>query len=998
MASMMSGDLQYGVATLSGETDITVSNLTATTITATDITTGSLITTTGIKANATQTINFGSNAPTMSGANIANTTIPDAALSGNVALKNASQTFTNQNEFSDILNITGTINAKTGMNQCGRDAQDIRIGDHALYNQNTPSRENIALGYNTLRNLSSTSANTNVAVGHASGQNITSGDANTFIGGRAGRYLTSGTNNLFFGADCGSGIISGNSNFAAGQAMVVSSAGGGYTYPQNNIGIGGNAFAYVGTVPSANIAIGAYSLYNDSGNGFGGTYTTAIGPNAGVRFGTNGSHSVFIGGCYNEPSNVNPINSSYTYVCCIGVDARADKSHCVVLGTEQEETIARGGLKVISTYANSYVGWCWNINLDGDIVFCENGNVNNYTIRITGAGAYNPGTKVGSIWAPSGQLIINEIDCDLFNLTTTNFSVPDGTILDNFLTSNVVLKNVTNVFTPGVSQDAIQVNTYGATAYLFMNADGIIGYYDWNTLLRSWQITPDGIPTFKTQIKIQNSNNNTLISPTLTSSFTGTNCTIMGTNAGNNLGSNDSIVAIGTNALYSLTNGNGFENMAIGNGAMYYLSKGNYNTAIGKQVGNALTYDCYENIMVGRNIALQQFTKPITYILYTGATLTSQSTLTMTAIPSGLYAGCRLLCYYSGNSHTAEVLSYNPTTFVITLGNTVSITTSTYMYFFEKELTTASYLNPTLRTSVLSFTIGTGLNIYAGEKMSYQTSATLVTTVGVASYNSGSGLLTLSSNVTVLASTTLYFMDTTYSWGANCNNNTFYGSQNMSRICTGASGNTCIGQNVMSANDATTSKNYVGGSNNTAVGINAGSLCYFKSNTNTFIGANADILSSSDNNNISHATAIGADAKVFQSNTVMLGSSSDIVHIPNQINIRTQFMPYAVSTITGTVSLTAPFYGTYIINTATTPITISLPASISGNMVGMQIWFKRITNANVVNVNLVSGSNIIYTRNSSTSTVGSALNSLLPATQYAALMICLSTTSWAIII
>ena len=174
MASMMSGDLQYGVATLSGETDITVSNLTATTITATDITTGSLITTTGIKANATQTINFGSNAPTMSGANIANTTIPDAALSGNVALKNASQTFTNQNEFSDILNITGKINAKTGMNQCGRDAQDIRIGDHALYNQNTPSRENIALGYNTLRNLSSTSANTNVAVGHAAGQNITS--------------------------------------------------------------------------------------------------------------------------------------------------------------------------------------------------------------------------------------------------------------------------------------------------------------------------------------------------------------------------------------------------------------------------------------------------------------------------------------------------------------------------------------------------------------------------------------------------------------------------------------------------------------------------------------------------------------------------------------------------------------------------------------------------------------------------------------------------------
>ena len=63
-----------------------------------DISTGgNLITTGGITASGTQTINFGTNAPTMSGANISATSIPDTALSSNIPLKNASNTFTNTN-------------------------------------------------------------------------------------------------------------------------------------------------------------------------------------------------------------------------------------------------------------------------------------------------------------------------------------------------------------------------------------------------------------------------------------------------------------------------------------------------------------------------------------------------------------------------------------------------------------------------------------------------------------------------------------------------------------------------------------------------------------------------------------------------------------------------------------------------------------------------------------------------------------------------------------
>ena len=809
---------------------------------------GTLTTTGGITANATQSINFGSNAPTMSGANVSSLnannissgTLSDSRLSSNVALKNTSNTFTNTNNFNN------------GISTCGIDSRQVKIGSGALNADTTLNGDNVAVGYRSLYTLNNAAAIGNSAFGNYAGQNLTNGVNNLFLGSNSGYAVSTGQNNLIVGSSMGDAVGSGSSI-------------------SNNVAIGSNCIQYVADGCAANLAIGPYALYNDNGSGYGGIYTTAIGPNAGVR--TTGSFNCFIGGCYNNSSNFSPPYSSYSNCVCLGIDSQATGSNQIVLGTIYETTYIKGQLNVY-------------------------GNISATTAQTIDFG--------------------------------TNSPIMGG--------SNI---------------------------------------------------------TFNPNIQLVNSNGNIIVGQN--NSNGGSNAVLLGNGAGKNLASGaDSITAIGTNAMYSLE-GNGFENMAIGNSALYYLTYGNYNSCFGKQVGNALTYGCFENTFTGHNCATSNYTKPITYILYTGATTTNTSTLTMSAVPTGLYAGCYVNTYYNGVRYEAPLTSFNPTTFVLSLGNNVNITTSTYIYFYERTLTTAIYTTG-VALSGINFTIATGLVINAGDTMAYRSSATLATTIGVVSYNSATGALSVSSNITVVASTTMYFMNTTTPYGSYINNNSIIGSQSLARICTGTSGNTCIGQNVMSANDATNPKYYVGGSNNTAVGINAGSLCYFKSNTNTFIGANADILSSSDNNNISHATAIGADAKVFQSNTVMLGSSSDIVHIPNQINIRTQFLPYSVSTITGTVSLTAPFYGTYIINTATTPITISFPAAISSNMVGMQIWFKRITNANVVNVNLVSGSNIIYTRNASTSTVGSALNSLLPATQYAASMICLSTTSWAIIV
>ena len=915
MASLMSGDLQYGVATLSGETDMTV---------------GSLTITGGITASATQTIDFGSNSPIMSGAGISSLSIPDSALSLQIPKLYAAQTFVSDNTFSATTFFSGTVGSGTGLKQCGVDAQDIRIGDHALYNFATASKENIAVGYHTLYNLANTSSNTNVAVGHRAGESLSSGDTNTFIGGRAGRYMTSGTNNLFFGADCGSGLLSGASNFAAGQAMVASAAGGGYTYPQNNVAIGGNAFAYVGPVPQANNAIGAYSLYNDTGNGFGGLFCTAIGGAAGVRVGTNMSYSVFIGGTTGY-SATSPAYSNYTYCTCIGVDATAYQSHSVELGTVGELTFARGGL-CVPNYLTSPRKWI--VGNDGLLKYTD-GTTD--FIKLDGDNSF-----------------INITDVYATNLHATGtLSFPSGSINSGMTDSSIITS----------------------------------GYQS---------------PYFQSKIILTHPQNSIIIGDNNTSS-TPSNSILIGYGAARNLGTNDMITSIGVNSLFNLTNGNGFENMAMGTNALYWLTKGNYNTGMGSGVGSALAYSCYENTFVGHNIASTQYTKPITYILWGGATLTGQTTLTLSAIPAGLYAGCRVNTYYNGTAYEAPLTSFNNTTFVLTLGNSVNITAGTYIYFYEREYTTDSYTTAGALSGT-SFTIASNRSIYAGQTMAYKSTATLSTTVGVVSYNSSSGALVVSSSITVVAGSTMYFMYGTItagnasSWGSNSNNNTVYGSQSLSRICTGTNGNTIVGQNAMSANDSIANKIYCGGANNTAVGYSAGTQCWFKSNNNTFIGANADILTPSDTNNITHATAIGADAKVFQSNTIMLGTSNDTVHIPAQINIRTQYLPFAVSTITGSVSLTAPFYGTYIVNTTTTPITVSLPAAISGNMVGMTLMFRRINNANVVNVNLVSGTNVILTRNASASTVGTALNSLLPATQYAGTMTALNGTTWAIIL
>jgi len=72
--------------------------------------------TAGITASATQTITFGTNAPIMSGANIGSRTVPDGALSTNVPLLNATNTFSGLNQItSQYVHSSFTLTTGTSL-------------------------------------------------------------------------------------------------------------------------------------------------------------------------------------------------------------------------------------------------------------------------------------------------------------------------------------------------------------------------------------------------------------------------------------------------------------------------------------------------------------------------------------------------------------------------------------------------------------------------------------------------------------------------------------------------------------------------------------------------------------------------------------------------------------------------------------------------------------------------------------------------------------------
>ena len=138
------------------------------TLTGTQTFSGAKTFTGGITASGTQTINFGTNAPSMSGSNITSASIPDAALSTNVATLSGTQTFSGAKTFTGGITASGTQTITFGTNaptMSGANISATSIPDGAL-SSNIPLKNgtNTYTGANTFSNLIFSNVSSNITV------------------------------------------------------------------------------------------------------------------------------------------------------------------------------------------------------------------------------------------------------------------------------------------------------------------------------------------------------------------------------------------------------------------------------------------------------------------------------------------------------------------------------------------------------------------------------------------------------------------------------------------------------------------------------------------------------------------------------------------------------------------------------------------------------------------------------------------------------------------
>jgi len=382
---------------------------------------GLLTTTGGITASATQTINFGSNNPTMGASNI--------------------------NYGSEALRVgtSGSYSQKSiaiGTTSFGTAIESVAIGDQALNASGSTANYSVAIGVNSLP-LATGERNTAIGTESLPVLTGTENGANTAIGNLTGTKLTSGTTNLFLGLGSGAGITSGSNNLIVGSSMFASISPDNGDGIDNNICVGTNAMGYIKNNTQNNCAIGAYALYSELG--YAGASTVAIGPNAGVR--SLGSNCTFIG----NGAGVDVANSTYNYSMALGDGATVSASNQIKIGTSSQTTIIPGSLSaqgITSTgiTANSIFlnGGSQRVRIQTDTAFkyweyTSNGTYQNYILsgNINYRGSINGNVEtcgditvyngpkipfVGSSAPDLSRLVLGKTTVGYYNITTSAYN------------------------------------------------------------------------------------------------------------------------------------------------------------------------------------------------------------------------------------------------------------------------------------------------------------------------------------------------------------------------------------------------------------------------------------------------------------------------------------------------------------------------------------------------------------------------------------------------
>jgi hypothetical protein len=168
------------------------------------------------------------------------------------------------------------------------------FGAEALSNTSTTALRTVAIGVNTLKNL--TSGSDNVATGYGALEANTTGLQNVAIGSSSLSLNTSGSYNTAVGYNTLTRNASGILNTAVGNSSLFNNLGG-----NNNVGLGYSALQrnFSG---SYNVGVGTNAIYNNQT----GNNNVGIGESA-LERNTNGSNNVAIGASslFNNQSSSN---------------------------------------------------------------------------------------------------------------------------------------------------------------------------------------------------------------------------------------------------------------------------------------------------------------------------------------------------------------------------------------------------------------------------------------------------------------------------------------------------------------------------------------------------------------------------------------------------------------------------------------------------------------------------------------------------------------------
>ena len=814
------------------------------------------------------------------------------------------------------------------------------LGRFALMNSTNDGERNTAVGYKSLANYSGTSFGNNTSVGYENMLGLTTGNANTSIGGETLYHVgsgsfntaignhsliaTTGSSNTAIGSESGLSLSGGSNNTFVGATANVTDGAlsnataigyGAHVSASNTIQLGNSSVEKIKTSGTINAGSVTYPNFDGTagyvlttnGNGVLSWDSKATGlvPYTGATGQVNlGAYDLIVNGLTigrgansavgdNTALGVNALSSSINNGnrnTAVGYNSMQNYA-----GTGSDNNTSVGYANMIGVTTGNA-----NTSIGGETMFQVGSGSNNTAIgnhTLLGATG-NSNTAIG---AESGNSLSGGSNNTFVGVgaNVTNGALSNATAIGygaNVSASNTIQlgnSNITNVRTTGkiIMGSLTYPNTDGAAGQsLTTDGNGTISWQSngnsssglvpytgatGQVNLGAYDLKVNGL-TIGRGANSSIENNTALgINALMSSTNNGQKNTAVGYNsmpyyAGTG---SDNNTSVGYANMIGLTTGSA--NTSIGGETMFHLGSGNNNTAIGNHTLLGATGN--SNTAIGAESGNSLSGGSNNTFVGVGANVTDGAFSNATAIGYGANVSANNSIQL-GNSNVTNVKTAGKVTMgTITYPNTDGVAGQTLTTDGNGTIIWQSGGNSA--TGLVPYTGATGqvdlgaydlkvngLTIGRGANNTISNNTALGINALMSSTNNGE------------RNTAVGFNSMPYYAGTGAGNNTSVGYSNMIGLTNGVA-NTSIGGETMfhvgSGNNNTAIGNHTllgtTGDANTAIGVGAGNSLTGGS-YNTFIGSGTDV----SNGDIVNSTAIGRDAIVTASNTIQLGSSSNI--------------------------------------------------------------------------------------------------------------------------